>query len=183
MIQCMVLSDFNLFHIILNADTLHSFSRCCSVLCKFLGTDHAFPYLEMTRLYSQPMSVKVRSVVVFSCWLLVAPLYPSWYKCNSWFLYTLPNGFFTLIYTKTNASFFSNFLKFWYQQKAFSIRISYFSHYPISAEKCIVWNDINPRLTEQLFVTQRKAGGRVVTTIPSDFQNEPPYDAYFGTNG
>ncbi len=27
-------------------------------------------------------------------------------------------------------------------------------------------------------------GGRVVTTpLPSDFQNQPPYDAYFGTNG
>ncbi len=40
---------------------------------------------------------------------------------------------------------------------------------------------INPRLTEPIFVTQLTKGGGVTT--PSDFQNEPPYDAYFGTNG
>ena len=34
---------------------------------------------------------------------------------------------------------------------------------------------VNPRLTETLFVTQLTKGRGV--------QNEPPYDAYFGTNG
>ena len=46
-----------------------------------------------------------------------------------------------------------------------------------------IWSHaFNPRLTEPIFVTQLTKGGGVVAT-PSDFQNEPPYDAYFGTNG
>ena len=40
--------------------------------------------------------------------------------------------------------------------------------------------DINPRLTEPIFVTQLTKG---LITSPSDFKNESPYDAYFGTNG
>ena len=36
----------------------------------------------------------------------------------------------------------------------------------------------NPRLTEPLFVTQLTKGGGVDTR--SYFQNEPPYDVYFG---
>ncbi len=41
---------------------------------------------------------------------------------------------------------------------------------------------INPRLTEPIFVTQLTKGGGGVP-LPSDFQNEPPYDAHFSTNG
>ena len=42
---------------------------------------------------------------------------------------------------------------------------------------------LNPRQTEPLFATQLTKGGGVWLPPPSDFQNEPPYDAYFGTTG
>ncbi len=39
--------------------------------------------------------------------------------------------------------------------------------------------NINPRLTEPIFFNTTNEG---VLPHPSDFQNEPLYDAHFGTN-